>query len=313
MQYVDNDLYYLAGSMINCAVFTSEAKLCFEKHRPGCPFTYEDYNQRPHLRDEIDKYYIELPEDHDEYYDTVELEIERSILPDTVSHNIISLNECKQCIFIDMEILPSKNAFILKQIPKIPPKIILNIQPKPPKIILNIQPKSETDSIPPKIILNIQPKPETDSIPPKIILNIQPETNPKIILNIQPKTNFIPPKPKITLNIQSKPETNSIPPKPKIILNIQPKPKITLNIQTESESNSNQSEPKPNLIQSKSETDSNSDRPEPDPNFIQSEPAIDLIPMKYMKVRKMNFCLDRSTILDPNDVSLMYGRTMSCA
>jgi hypothetical protein len=110
MQYIDNDLFYLAGSMINSAVFTSEARLCFEKHRPGCPFTYEDYNQRPHLRDEIDKYYIDLPEDHDEYYDTVELEVERLSLPDTISYIITIIDDSKQIILIHPDITPSHTA-----------------------------------------------------------------------------------------------------------------------------------------------------------------------------------------------------------
>jgi hypothetical protein len=100
MQYIDNDLYNLAGIMINSAVFTSEAKLCFEKHRPGCPFTYEDYNRRPHLRDEIDKYYIDLPEDHDEYYDTVELEVSRISFPAVIPVEIIFIDSCKQFSFI---------------------------------------------------------------------------------------------------------------------------------------------------------------------------------------------------------------------
>jgi hypothetical protein len=114
MQYIDNDLFYLAGTMINSAVFTSEAKSCFEKHRPGCPFTYEDYNQRPHLRDEIDKYYIELPEDHDEYYDTVNLDVERSTLEILIPSCIIFLNECKQVLIINTSIPSSKTASFVK-------------------------------------------------------------------------------------------------------------------------------------------------------------------------------------------------------
>jgi hypothetical protein len=114
MQYIDNDLFYLAGTMINSAVFTSEAKSCFEKHRPGCPFTYEDYNQRPHLRDEIDKYYIELPEDHDEYYDTVNLDVERSTLEILIPSCIIFLNECKQVLIINTSIPSSKTTSFVK-------------------------------------------------------------------------------------------------------------------------------------------------------------------------------------------------------
>jgi methyl-accepting chemotaxis protein len=99
---MDYSQFDLINNIIDSAVFTSEARLCFEKHRPNCPFTYDDYNQRPHLRDEIDKYYIDLPEDHDEYYDTIELEVERILLPDTISYDIISPMESKQVINIDL-------------------------------------------------------------------------------------------------------------------------------------------------------------------------------------------------------------------